>query len=92
MTILEALDDPRLFGSAFAAPTWGAWRAFLAILFGLQLDPAALEVYRRHTGRDVPPTAPASEAFAIVGRRGGKSRVAALVAVWLACFRDYSDR
>jgi hypothetical protein len=27
----------------------------------------------------------------VVGRRGGKSRVAALVAVYLACFRSYAD-
>jgi hypothetical protein len=26
----------------------------------------------------------------IVGRRGGKSLIAALVAVFLACFKDYS--
>ena len=26
----------------------------------------------------------------IVGRRGGKSRILALVAVYLACFRDYA--
>ncbi len=31
----------------------------------------------------------AGEAWLVVGRRGGKSRIAALVAVWLACFRDY---
>ena len=90
MNVLEALDDPKLFGAAFAGATWRPWRAFLAALFGLPLDAAALELYRRHTGRAEPPAAPASEAYAIVGRRGGKSRVAALVAVWLACFRTYA--
>jgi hypothetical protein len=35
------------------------------------------------------PTTAAREAWVIVGRRGGKSRIAALVAVYLACFRDY---
>jgi hypothetical protein len=43
----------------------------------------------RHTGRQRPPEASAREAWVVVGRRGGKSRVAALVAVWLACFNDY---
>jgi phage terminase large subunit-like protein len=47
------------------------------------------EVYQRHTGRQASPTAAAREAWLVVGRRGGKSRVAALVAVFLACFRDY---
>src|SRR5437773_152096 len=90
MTILEALDDPKLFGSAFTGSTWAAWRAFLAALFGLPLEPGALALYRAHTGRETPPAAPATEAYAVVGRRGGKSRVAALVAVFLACFRTYA--
>jgi hypothetical protein len=32
-----------------------------------------------------------NEAWVVVGRRGGKSRIAALVAVYLALFRDYAD-
>jgi hypothetical protein len=35
------------------------------------------------------PSAPFTEAALIVGRRGGKSRVLALIAVYLATFRDY---
>jgi len=34
---------------------------------------------------------PAREGWVIVGRRGGKSRIAALVALYLACFRQYRD-
>jgi len=45
-------------------------------------------VFSRFTGRTVPPTSPAREAWLPVGRRGGKSRFAAL-AVFMACFRDY---
>jgi hypothetical protein len=30
MNILRALDDPRLFGSAFTGPSWAAWRTLLA--------------------------------------------------------------
>jgi hypothetical protein len=47
--------------------------------------------YRTHTGRSTLPTAAAREAWLVVGRRGGKSMVAALIAVFLACFRDYRD-
>jgi hypothetical protein len=39
----------------------------------------------------VAPTQPAQEAWLVVGRRGGKSRVAALIAVYLACFRNYGQ-
>ena len=41
------------------------------------------------TGREAAPTAQAREVWTIVGRRGGKSRIAALLAVYLSCFRDY---
>ena len=44
----------------------------------------------RRTGRETWPTAPFTEAAVIVGRRGGKSRILALIAVYLAAFRDYA--
>jgi hypothetical protein len=89
VTILEALNRQDIFAPRFASPSWDAWRAFLGALFGLPLEGEALAFYRAHTQRTTPPTAPAPEAWVIVGRRGGKSRIAALVAVYLACFKDY---
>ena len=41
------------------------------------------------TGRETPPVEPVQECWLVVGRRGGKSFIVALVAVWLACFKDY---
>ena len=90
MTILDAMHDPELFAPWFKGrSSWGAWEAFLAALFGLPLGSEAESIYRAHTHRHVPPPAPAREAWMIVGRRGGKSRIAALIAVYLACFRDH---
>lgn len=86
MTILEALDQPELFGSHFRG--WDAWRSFLAACFAL--PPARPETYREHTGREDWPDRQAREAWMIVGRRGGKSRIAAVVAVYVAGFRDYT--
>jgi hypothetical protein len=67
---------------------------FLAAAFGIPLTspglPAgALAIYREHTGRTRPPTGPAREVWNIGGRRGGKTRIAALLATFLACFRSY---
>ena len=90
MNIIEALDDPSLFAPHFRGDTWGPWRAFLAALFALPMSDAALELYQAHTGRQTAPMAPFKEAALIIGRRGGKSRVLAAVAVFLACFRDYA--
>lgn len=89
MNILDAMDDPALFGPHFRSGSWTAWRAFLAALFGLPMDDHALALYRAHTGRQEPPAVPFKEAALVIGRRGGKSRVLALIATFLACFRDY---
>ena len=92
MTILDAMHDPALFGPWFKDRTsWRAWEAFLAALFGLPMDADALAIYQRCTGRSRPPTESATEAWMVVGRRGGKSRIAALIALFLATFRDYRE-
>ena len=44
---------------------------------------------REHAQRE-PPTQPAREAWLVIGRRGGKSRTTAALAVYLAVARDYS--
>lgn len=89
MNILQACADPNLFAPWFKRGDWSAWMAFLATLFGLPMTPEQLATYRKHTGRMQPPQAPFSESWLIIGRRGGKSFVMALVAVFLATFRDY---
>jgi hypothetical protein len=88
--ILQAFDTPTLFGNAFAGPTWKPWRALMAALFALPLGDEALALYRHHTGRQTPPTKPFRYETVVVGRRGGKSRVLAAVAVHLATVPDHS--
>jgi hypothetical protein len=75
MSIIDLMDDPKTFAPHFKGETWDRWRVFLKALFGLPMDEAELEVYRHHTGRQAPPSAPFTEASLICGRRGGKSRV-----------------
>lgn len=85
------MHDPELFAPWFKdRASWRAWEVFLSALFGLRLDgDDAAAMFLRHTGGRAVPTQPAREAWVIVGRRGGKSRIAAMVALYLACFRDY---
>ena len=87
----RCLNDPNLFGRHFRGASWAAWKVFLAALFAEPADEAGLAVYRERTGRTAWPTAPFTEAAVIVGRRGGKSRTLALIAVYLACFRSYEQ-
>ena len=91
ITLGRCLNDPNLFAVISAAQSWRAWKVFLAALFAEPADEAGLAVYRERTGRTAWPTAPFTEAAVIVGRRGGKSRTLALVAVYLACFRSYDQ-
>ena len=89
MNILQAIADPKVFAGHFRGASWDAWRAFLAVLFGLPMTAGELELYRKHTGRTAPPTIPSHEAWLCIGRRGGKSFVLAVIAVFLACFKDW---
>jgi hypothetical protein len=89
-SVLEAIADKNLFASHFPNPeTWSAWRAFLAALFGHPMSADDLALYRKHTGRETAPTKAFDESWLVCGRRAGKSRILALIAVYLACFRDY---
>jgi hypothetical protein len=90
ITILDAIDDPHLFGQHFKDKnTWLAWRAFLCALFALPMTEAQRLIYAKHTGRTTPPTKPLHEGWLICGRRSGKSFVLSLVAVYLATLRDW---
>jgi hypothetical protein len=89
-TILDAMESPHLFQRWFRdVDTWAAWCAFLAALFALPMDQEAEAVYRACTGRTAPPPVPFTEAWLVVGRRGGKSFILAFIAVFLACFKDW---
>ena len=85
------MGDVTLFGTLCRDPSWRPWRLCAAALFGLVSDlleeDAAL--MRRCLGRSRLPSKAAREAVLVIGRRGGKSAFAALVAIYLACFRDY---
>ena len=89
MNIIQAINDPQVFAPHFRGSTWSNWLVFLAALFGLPLTPEQSAIYTRFTGRTTPPTSPLQEAWLVVGRRGGKSFILAVIATFLACFKDW---
>ena len=90
MTILDAIHDPQLFRPLFKSlDSWRAWFVVLTALFALPLQEADRVLFASLTGRQTPPAQPVQEAWLVCGRRGGKSFVVALIAVFLACFKDY---
>lgn len=89
VTVRDAMRDPHLFGTQFAGESWAAWRALLSGFYGLPLDEAEAALWRELTGREDAPQEAHDELWLVVGRRGGKSQSAALLAVFEAAFRDH---
>jgi hypothetical protein len=90
ISITKAFDDSKLLGSVLSDPsTWQAWRAFLCALFGLPMTDAEVSIFRQCTDWSSPPGRPFTEAWLVCGRRAGKSFTLAMVAVFLACFREW---
>ncbi|WP_204353772.1 hypothetical protein [Salinisphaera orenii] len=83
------MADANLFGEQFGGDSWAAWRALLAGFYGLPLDKTEADTFKTLTGRQSAPQSAHDELWLAVGRRGGKSQCAALLAVYEAAFRDY---
>jgi hypothetical protein len=86
----DAIHDPNVFRPLFKSlNTWQAWFVVLRAVFGLPMAPEDVLLFRQLTGREKPPVQQVQECWLVVGRRGGKSFIVALMAVYLATFRDY---
>ena len=86
----QALTDPKLLGAALGpADTWRTWLAALKAAFAEPLDRQERRAFNKIAGSRTPPREKVRELWAVVGRRGGKSRAAAAVAVYVACFLDH---
>jgi ABC-type uncharacterized transport system YnjBCD ATPase subunit len=59
-------------------------------MFGLPLDEVGLALFQQCTGRSAPSLLGYLEVSLIIGRRGGKSLILALIATYLACFFDWA--
>ena len=80
MNILDAIQDPQLFGSHFRnLDTWQPWLTFLKTIYGHPLNATDLARFQHHTGRQEPRPGGYPEAACIVGCQSGKSQIAALV-------------
>jgi hypothetical protein len=90
ITVDQALRDKALLGTALGdlAP-WSVWRAVLRASFGLSLLDDELALFHSVAGDRAPPSNRVRELWAVVGRRGGKSRMAAALAVFVACFTKH---
>src|SRR5215472_13387362 len=93
-TIIDAIHNKDVFGGlpAFSSlATWVGWLAWLKSVFALPMDESEQAIYRQCTGRTQPPVKQPSEIYTIVGRRGGKSFISSLTAVFIACFSSFKQ-
>jgi hypothetical protein len=68
--------------------TWKTWRVVLKATFGLDLNREEARAFASVAGSRALPTQRVRELWAIIGRRGGKSKVAAALAVFFALFTN----
>jgi hypothetical protein len=91
MNIIEAMQDDKLFAPHFGGNSWQYWRALLAGFYGLNMTNTQRKQFERLTKRGATGKE-FNELWLCVGRRGGKSNISALLAVYEAFFSDYSDK
>lgn len=79
-----------VLGATFAAATWATWRSVLKAAHALDLAADERVVVAALTKRHTLPLSPVRELWLLLGRRSGKSIIAALLAVWATCCRTYT--
>src|ERR1700693_3364084 len=89
VTMREALTSPLYFGSLLASGSWAAWRVLLIASVGEPLTDDERVVFKALTGRESEPLEPVEEFWAVIGRRGGKTRAMAVLAAYLAACVDH---
>ncbi len=92
VTLRKAFDDPALLGSILAGDSWSAWRAILLASQGEALTDTERALFQTLTSRKREPLERCEEVFAIVGRRGGKTRAAAVLSVFMAALCDHRSK
>ena len=89
VTMREALEDDDYFGALLDGDTWRAWRVLLIAIVGEPLTEGERVIFKDLTGRKSEPLEPVEEFWAIIGRRGGKTRAMAVLAGYLAACLDH---
>jgi hypothetical protein len=86
----HALLDHRLLGGGFGdLTTWRTWLTVLKAAFGRSLNSHERETFAVVAGNRAVPTRRVRELWCVAGRRSGKSRIAAAIAVYLSLFTKH---
>ena len=91
VSMRAALNDPDLLGTLLLGETWEPWRIILIAANGEPLDERERAIFTQLTGRAHEPLTPVEELHAYVGRRSGKTKAVATLAIYRGALCDYSD-
>jgi terminase large subunit-like protein len=91
-TMRQALRDQQLLGGVMEGDSWAIWRALLIAAMGEELDNDERTIFQSVTGRPGEPQERVEEFWVVAGRRSGKTRCAALLAVYMAALVDHKDK
>lgn len=91
ISMREALADPALLGEAMSGESWLAWRTLLIAAMGEALTDDERALFAALTGREREPLSLVEELWAIVGRRGGKTRAAGTLAAYVGTLCDHTQ-
>ena len=89
ITMREALASDRYFGGYLVGDSWVAWRVLLVTIMGEPLNDDERATIKTLTGRPSEPGEQVREFWAVVGRRGGKSRAMSVLAAYIAACVDH---
>src|ERR1700733_11098625 len=84
ITMRRALEDPQLLGGVLAGDSWRAWRILLIAPWGEAPTGEERVFLRPLPGRAREPLERCEELWAIIGRRGGKSRAISTLVAFIA--------
>ncbi len=91
VTMREALESDGYFGRLLAGDSWRAWRGLLVAIVGEELTEDERGPFQSLTGRKREPLEPVEEFWAVIGRRGGKTRATAILAAYIAGCVDHRE-
>jgi hypothetical protein len=80
-----------LLGTILDGPSWHAWRTLIFAVMGEDLEDDEWDTFTALTGRERGPLERVEEFWCVIGRRGGKSRVSAALAIYLCACCDYRN-
>jgi hypothetical protein len=91
--IVQAMLDKSLLGAGLGdLKTWQQWLMALRGAFAIKLNRAEAKAFAAIAGGRKPPVQKVREFWAVLGRRSGKSRIAAALAVYFAVLVDHTGK